>query len=109
LQKLPPKHQPGLFQQLTLMAPIRQLITSSARGKTAKKVRRIHYPAPFAIIDVWAEHDGDPFGFPPGHPSSLNAILSSPTTRNLIRVFQLQERLKTFGKDSEFKATHVHV
>ena len=109
LDTLPPRHQPGLFQQLTLMGPIRKIVAASARKQVEKKARRVHYPAPYAILDIWSEHDGDPFGFPTGHPSSLNAILSSPTTRNLIRIFQLQERLKGLAKDTTFKAKHVHV
>src|SRR6185295_949490 len=63
----------------------------------------------YAIIDIWAEKDGDPFAFPAEHPSSLPQLLAHPTTRNLIRVFELQERLKAEGKDSTFKAAHVHV
>ena len=109
LSTLPPKHRPGLFQQLTLSRFARKFIADSARKQTEKKARRIHYPAPYAIIDIWAEHDGDPFGFPRGHPSSLDTILASPTTRNLIRIFGLQERLKALGKDNTFKAKHVHV
>ena len=109
LSKLPQKHQLGLFQQLTLWGPVRSLIAKRAREQTKKKARRIHYPAPYAIIDIWAEHDGDPFGFAPDHPSSLVAILGSPTTRNLIRIFGLQERLKAMGKDNAFSAKQVHV
>ena len=48
-------------------------IASRARKQTEKKVRRVHYPAPYAILDIWAEKDGDPFAFPTGHPSSLPA------------------------------------
>ena len=127
LSKLPQPHKPSFFQQLTLRAPLRKLIAyglpvdwfsridvvgplfEGAKKQLEKKARRIHYPAPYAIIDIWAEHDGNPFGFPRGHPSSLDTILASPTTRNLIRIFGLQERLKALGKDNTFKAKHVHV
>ena len=33
----------------------------------------------------------------------------TPTAANLIRVFRLQERLKSLGKEGDFKAAHVHV
>jgi hypothetical protein len=39
----------------------------------------------------------------------MQALFEHPTTRNLIRVFFLQERLKAQGKGSDFKAQHVHV
>jgi 3-hydroxyacyl-CoA dehydrogenase/enoyl-CoA hydratase/3-hydroxybutyryl-CoA epimerase len=37
------------------------------------------------------------------------AIAARRPTRNLVRVFFLQERLKGFGKDGRLRAAHVHV
>lgn len=68
-----------------------------------------HYPAPYAILDIWEKVDGDPFALPPSHPSSLARLLEHPTTRNLIRVYKVQERLKSLGKEGEFAARHVRV
>jgi 3-hydroxyacyl-CoA dehydrogenase/enoyl-CoA hydratase/3-hydroxybutyryl-CoA epimerase len=42
-------------------------------------------------------------------PTLIDGIIRSPTARNLVRVFFLQERLKSFGKESAFKAQRVHV
>ncbi|MEP6702792.1 MAG: 3-hydroxyacyl-CoA dehydrogenase NAD-binding domain-containing protein [Betaproteobacteria bacterium] len=109
LRDKPPARRAGFVARATLWGPVRKYIAAQARKQTQKKARRIHYPAPYAILDIWAEKDGDPFAFPADHESSLPALLAHPTTRNLIRVFQLQERLKAEGKDSTFKAQHVHV
>ena len=46
---------------------------------------------------------------PPSDPASIPSLLKTPTAANLIRVFGLQERLKSLGKEGEFKAAHVHV
>jgi 3-hydroxyacyl-CoA dehydrogenase/enoyl-CoA hydratase/3-hydroxybutyryl-CoA epimerase len=47
---------------------------------------------------------------PAGTAASLDAIIASPTTRNLVRVFYLQERLKGFGKEApDFRPARVHV
>jgi 3-hydroxyacyl-CoA dehydrogenase/enoyl-CoA hydratase/3-hydroxybutyryl-CoA epimerase len=109
LREKPAVHRSAFQQRMTEWGPVRNFIASRARTQTGKKARRVHYPAPYAIIDMWAEKDGDPFAFPAEHPSSLPALLAHPTTRNLIRVFTLQERLKAQGKESTFKAKHVHV
>ena len=109
LRQKPPRRQLTFMQKLTLWDPVRNLIAAQARKATAKKARQIHYPAPYAILDIWSQKDGDPFAFPADHASSLPALLAHPTTRNLIRVFELQERLKAEGKESTFKAAHVHV
>ena len=88
---------------------VRPLIAAMARKQVAKRARREHYPAPYAILDAWSRYDGDPFRIPDSDPASIGALLASPTAGNLIRIFFLQERLKGMGKESAFDARHVHV
>lgn len=103
----PPRRLP--IGQALMNGPLRGIVAAQARRTVAAKVRREHYPAPFAIIDTWANHGGNALAVPASSPSSLGAIFRSPTARNLIRVFFLQERLKGFGKDEDFRPRHVHV
>ena len=84
---------------------IRPVIAMMARKQVQKKARREHYPAPYAIIDIWQKADGDALKI----PALMQDIVGSPTTQNLVRVFFLQERLKSLGKESSFNARHVHV
>src|SRR5574343_1521841 len=85
--------------------PLKSVVANGARKQVAKKARQQHYPAPYAIIDLWQKHDGNALAA----PEVVDRIISSPTARNLVRVFGLQERLKGFGKDADFKARRVHV
>jgi 3-hydroxyacyl-CoA dehydrogenase/enoyl-CoA hydratase/3-hydroxybutyryl-CoA epimerase len=80
--------RPLPFLQRLLNGPLKGLVASAARKQVAKRARPEHYPAPFAIIDIWARHQG---------------------ARNLVRVFFMQERLKGFGKETSFQARRVHV
>ncbi len=89
--------------------PLRKVVADKARVQAARKLSRTNYPAPFAIVDIWEKYRGNALDVPASDPSSLDAIFSSPTARNLVRVFHLQERLKAFGKDSDFAPRHVHV
>ena len=89
--------------------PLRKMVADKARAQAARKVSRANYPAPFAIVDIWEKYGGNALDVPASDPSSLDAIFTSPTARNLVRVFHLQERLKAFGKDSDFAPRHVHV
>ncbi|UCV27154.1 3-hydroxyacyl-CoA dehydrogenase NAD-binding domain-containing protein [Ferribacterium limneticum] len=93
------------FMQRLLNGPLKSVVANGARKQVAKKARREHYPAPYAIIDLWAKHDGNALAA----PEVVDRIISSPTARNLLRVFHLQECLKSFGKASDFKAKRVHV
>ena len=80
---------------------VRPIIAAQARKQVAKRARREHYPAPYAILDIWVKHDGDALAAPPSDPASIAHLLQTPTAANLIRVFKLQERLKSFGRDSD--------
>jgi len=103
-----PPHRPPLAARL-LNGPLRSLVAGRAKKQLAAKARREHYPAPYALVDIWAEFGGNALAVPAGHPASLEAIFRSPTAKNLVRVFFMQERLKGFGKESDFTPRHVHV
>ena len=94
---------------LTLLPFARRLIAKRADEKVRKRARREHYPAPYAILDLFERFDGDPLAPPPGDPASIAALLATPTAANLIRVFRLQERLKSLGKVEASGVTRVHV
>jgi 3-hydroxyacyl-CoA dehydrogenase/enoyl-CoA hydratase/3-hydroxybutyryl-CoA epimerase len=88
--------------------PVRQLLAPMLARQVARKAPKAHYPAPYALIDTWRRAGG-------GIQSQLGAerkavvkLAATPTARNLIRVFFLQERLKgQGGKDSGIKRVHV--
>ncbi len=109
LKALPAPRQLPFALSLTLNPLGRRLIAAQARKQVAKRARREHYPAPYAILEIWVKYDGNALAVPPSDPASIPSLLGTPTAANLIRVFKLQERLKALGKEGEFKASHVHV
>jgi len=88
---------------------VRSLVASMSRKKVAEKVRRDHYPAPYAIIELWRDFGGDVRNVPREHPASMASLAAHPTTRNLIRIFGLQDRLKALGKTSPSPIRYLHV
>ncbi len=94
---------------LTLNSLVRPLVAAQARKQVAARAHREHYPAPYAILDIWVKHDGDALAPPASDPASIAHLIQTPTAMNLIRVFRLQERLKAFGRDDVSPAKHVHV
>ncbi|MBK7955923.1 MAG: enoyl-CoA hydratase/isomerase family protein [Candidatus Accumulibacter sp.] len=99
-----PRRRLPLLQRL-LNGPLKGIVARGATKQVARRARREHYPAPYAIIDIWAHHHGNALAA----PGLIDSIVRSPTARNLLRVFFLQERLKGFGKAGSFQARHVHV
>ncbi len=109
LKNPPAPHQPSFMHAITNWPVIRGIVASKAASGVAKKVAQKHYPAPYAIIDLWQNYGGDPRNVPDASPTSIASIFSHPTTANLIRIFKLQERMKAMGKDGSANIRHVHV
>jgi 3-hydroxyacyl-CoA dehydrogenase/enoyl-CoA hydratase/3-hydroxybutyryl-CoA epimerase len=104
--------QRAFAQRLTAWAtntwPARQILAPMVRKQTAAKARPEHYPAPFALIETWRK--GGSLGTRLRNEAKAVARLAqTPTARNLIRVFFLQERLKGLGAGTEHGIRHVHV
>ena len=89
--------------------PVRQVLAPIVRRQTAARVRQEHYPAPFVIIEVWRQGGGDINQRLRIEARAVTRLAMTPTARNLIRVFFLQERLKKLGADVEHGIEHVHV
>jgi 3-hydroxyacyl-CoA dehydrogenase/enoyl-CoA hydratase/3-hydroxybutyryl-CoA epimerase len=88
--------------------PARQLLAPMLVKQVARKARKEHYPAPYALIGSWQRAGGGMQSLLAAERKAVVKLSSTPTARNLIRVFFLQERLKASGgKDHGIK--HVHV
>ena len=86
----------------------RQLLAPMLTKQVARKARKEHYPAPYALINFWQRSSGGTQALLSAERKAVVKLSSTPTARNLIRVFFLQERLKsTGGKEHGIK--HVHV
>jgi 3-hydroxyacyl-CoA dehydrogenase/enoyl-CoA hydratase/3-hydroxybutyryl-CoA epimerase len=96
------------FSQRAMLS-LRGLVASRARKQVAKRAKKEHYPAPYAALELWRKYDGNPFAAANDPSASIETLFNHPTTRNLIRIFFLQERLKAAARGVEFAAAHVHV
>ena len=111
INKKPALKRRGLLGSLTNISFVRALLAKTMRKQTAAKVNKEHYPAPFAMIDLWEHKGGNDVAFMKGEADSIAKLFMHPTAKRLVRVFGLQEKLKGLGasKDSDFEPKHVHV
>ncbi|MFA6303286.1 MAG: 3-hydroxyacyl-CoA dehydrogenase NAD-binding domain-containing protein [Legionella sp.] len=110
IKNKPAVHHPALLDSLTNSYWLRKPIAALMRYNVAKRVRKEHYPAPYAVIDLWEKEGGHGDRAYLKEVDSVEQLVShGETSKNLIRAFLLRERMKGFAKDSDFKATHVHV
>jgi 3-hydroxyacyl-CoA dehydrogenase/enoyl-CoA hydratase/3-hydroxybutyryl-CoA epimerase len=105
----PPPTRPGLRDRLSNHTLVRPLLARLLRRQVAAKASRLHYPAPYALIDIWQKYADEPAQMLQAEADSIASLVKGPTARNLIRVFLLQERLKSLGRDTPWKPRAVHV
>ncbi|HEY0229841.1 MAG TPA: 3-hydroxyacyl-CoA dehydrogenase NAD-binding domain-containing protein [Dokdonella sp.] len=87
----------------------RQALAPMLLKQTAAKARKEHYPAPFALIEVWRRGGSSVTQRLKLEARGVARLAATPTARNLIRVFFLQERLKALAGGAEHGIQHVHV
>jgi 3-hydroxyacyl-CoA dehydrogenase/enoyl-CoA hydratase/3-hydroxybutyryl-CoA epimerase len=86
----------------------RKFAAKKMRAEAAKKAPKQHYPAPYALIDLWEDLGGEPKVMKEAEVASFAKLLTTDTARALVRVFFLRENLKKLaGKADDMK--HIHV
>jgi 3-hydroxyacyl-CoA dehydrogenase/enoyl-CoA hydratase/3-hydroxybutyryl-CoA epimerase len=88
---------------------VRGIVAGKVEQQVRRKARRDHYPAPYAIVDLWRRHGANPRTAYEAEAQSVAELVCTPASRNLVRVFFLQERLKGLGGKDLPKGGHVHV
>jgi 3-hydroxyacyl-CoA dehydrogenase / enoyl-CoA hydratase / 3-hydroxybutyryl-CoA epimerase len=107
--RAPPPQRPNLTTRLLSHALVRPFLKGPLRAQVARRAPRAHYPAPYAIIDLWARYGAHGSAAFEGEARSMARLFLSDTSRNLVRVFLLQDRLKAGGGKSAGELRHVHV
>jgi 3-hydroxyacyl-CoA dehydrogenase/enoyl-CoA hydratase/3-hydroxybutyryl-CoA epimerase len=106
----PPRAQRApLFERLLSTAPLRPFVKSALLRQLAARVRREQYPAPYAMVDLWARYGARGPACFEAEARSIAELFGTATARNLIRVFMLQDRLKASAGKSAVPIKHVHV
>lgn len=105
----PKRRRPPLAQRLLNNGLLRPLVASQMRKQVARKARPEHYPAPYCLIDLWQNYADNPKRMLKQEAISVAELATSETAHNLVRVFFLQEQLKSQGKQIAFEPAHVHV
>ncbi|MEO8321727.1 MAG: enoyl-CoA hydratase-related protein, partial [Bradyrhizobium sp.] len=100
--------KPGLLNTVLNLGPVRGLLASRMRSEAAKAAPEVHYPAPYALIDLWEKHGGDKPAMLNAEKASFARLMITPTAQNLIRVFFLREQMKKLAGTGN-KIAHVHV
>ena len=105
----PTPHRPGRLANLVNHNIARPWAARLMYRQVSARARRDHYPAPYALIDLWQRYGNDPRGMLAQERLSVAALITGATSQNLVRVFALQDRLKSLGRKDGIAVSHVHV
>lgn len=100
---------PPLIERFFNLSLIRPFIAKILRKQVAGRAKPEHYPAPYAIIDLWTQYGATGKTAYEAEARSFAKLMCTDASRNLVRVFFLQNRLKAQGSKSAPKVTRVHV
>ena len=105
----PPKRKAPFVERLLNLSILRPFIRKLLIKQVEGKARKEHYPAPYAIIDLWHRYGASTRMGYEAEARSIAELMCTSTSRNLVRVFFLQNKLKSQGSKSASRISHVHV
>src|SRR6202163_3623118 len=100
--------KPGPLNAILNFTPVRGLLASRMRAEAEKAAPHEHYPAPYALIELWEKYGGDSAAMLAAEKTSFADLMVTPTAQNLIRVFFLREQMKKLAGSGN-TIRHVHV
>ena len=107
--RAPPMHSPGIKAWLTALPFVRPFLAKQMVKRVALRASRAHYPAPYAAIDLWRHYGAKSAAAYEAEARSIAALFCTPTSRGLVRVFLLQDRLKGLAGKSAASFERAHV
>ena len=110
LLKAPPApRRAPLLDRLLALGALRGSVASQARAQVARRARPEHYPAPYAIIELWRRYGAAGAAAYEAEARSFATVCLTEASRSLVRVFFLQDRLKGLAGKDAAPAQAVHV
>jgi len=98
-----------LLERILNLRVMRPFIKPMLLKQVARKARREHYPAPYAMIDLWAQYGAAVATGYEAEARSFSKLMCTPSSRNLVRVFFLQNKLKSQGNKPATRMETVHI
>jgi 3-hydroxyacyl-CoA dehydrogenase/enoyl-CoA hydratase/3-hydroxybutyryl-CoA epimerase len=108
VRRRPARRRAALHLRMLNAALLRPFVARPAVAQVRKRARREHYPAPYAIVELWRKYGARGAEAYRAEAQSIGKLLVTQTSRNLVRVFGLRERLRGLApKHANVSRVHV--
>ena len=106
-----PKRKLRPLNALQSLGFVRKQLANKMRQATRAKARPDHYPAPYALIDLWQKHGGNTRRMAQAESEAFSPLMIGSQSRGLRHVFKVSEELKKTPKNRGAKqaVARVHV
>lgn len=108
IRNKPPRQQAPLKEKLMNLPLIRNLVAAAIKKQVASRANPKHYPSPFAMIELWRKYGASDAQYE-AEAKLISRQMVGATGQNLIRVFMLQDRMKSLGGKVKSKVQRLHV
>ncbi len=100
----PRQRRAAWWKRVPAWSPLRKPVTRLLQRQLRKKVNPDHYPAPYRALELWRRGASQE-----EEARSLSELMVGRTSRNLVSIFLLGEKLKRQGRRQPHGVAHVHV
>ncbi|MFO7286760.1 MAG: 3-hydroxyacyl-CoA dehydrogenase NAD-binding domain-containing protein [Gammaproteobacteria bacterium] len=108
IERRPPPRRAPVWSRIFSLQPVRRVVARRIRAEVARRADPRHYPAPHALLDLWVRHGGRGEAAYVAEAESVGQLLVGRTSKNLVRLFLLRERMRNLAPKRE-AARRVHV
>jgi 3-hydroxyacyl-CoA dehydrogenase/enoyl-CoA hydratase/3-hydroxybutyryl-CoA epimerase len=105
----PSRKKFDILNSLFRMRFLRFLLCRRLRHIVAKRADRNHYDAPNALLDLWERSGGNPSAMYREEAQSVADLVTGSSAQNLVRIFLIQERMRSIGRHWKYTPRSVHV
>ncbi|HEY2686184.1 MAG TPA: 3-hydroxyacyl-CoA dehydrogenase NAD-binding domain-containing protein [Steroidobacteraceae bacterium] len=109
LRRRPSRRRAPFVDRLFNLPVLRPYIARRTEATLRGSAQREHYPAPYAILTLWERYGAQGEAAYQAEARSISELMCTPTSRNLVRIFLLQDRLKALGNESSAQFNRLHV
>ncbi|MCU7940073.1 MAG: enoyl-CoA hydratase/isomerase family protein [gamma proteobacterium symbiont of Bathyaustriella thionipta] len=97
LKKITAQQKRPFYYSLLENDVTRPIVAYIIESNIKKRVKKKHYPAPYELINLWNQYGGNHDFMMKKEAESVASLITSEAAQNLIRVYHLQNQLKSLS------------
>ena len=108
IERRPPPRRAPAWTRIFAWKPAREIAARRIAAQVSRRANPRHYPAPHRLLELWVRHGGRGEAAFVAEAESVGKLLVGRTSKNLVRLFLLRERMRNLApKRDDVRRVHV--